>query len=127
MAGLLFGFAADTDDHVRGTGLLGHQDRVDPAALADERDVGGDAFADGFQEGEIGRAGQVPVFGVPDNEIEDGLSRRQLNHGGVPDARVDADDLIGHVMHLQHGRAGRRVVLGRLRLGERRDDPEQRE
>ena len=110
--------------------MLGHQERVDPAALAHERDVGGDAFPDGFQKGEIRRAGQVPVFGVPDNEIEDGLSGRQLNHGGVPDAGVDADDLIGHVLHLQHGRAGRRVGrgrvgLGRLRLGERRDDPEE--
>ena len=106
---------------------LRHQERIDPAALADERDVGVDAFADGFQEGEIRRAGQVPVFRIPDNEIEDGLSGRQLNHGGVPDAGVDADDLIGHVLHLQHGRAGRRVGRVVLRLGERRDDPEQRE
>ena len=103
--------AADADDQVGRAGLLGHQERVDPAALAHQRDVRVDAFPDGFQEGEIGRAGQVPVFRIPHNEIEDGLSGRQLNHGGVPDARVDADDLIGFV----------------LRQGERWDDPEQRE
>ena len=121
--------AADADDQVwRGVSLR-HQERIDPAALAHERDVGGDAFADGLQKGEIGRAGQVSVLGVPDNEIEDGLSRRQLNHGGVPDARVDADDLIGLVLYVQDGRAGRRVggVVRRLRLGDGTRETERQE
>ena len=111
-----------------GGGSFGDEERVDPAALADERDVGGDGFADGFQKGEIRRAGQVPVLAVADNEVEDVLVRRELDHGRVPDAGGDADDLIGCVYDLQHGRAGRqvgRVVLRRLRLGERRGDPEE--
>ena len=112
---------------MRRGGSFGDEERVDPAALADERDVGGDAFADGFEKGEIGRAGQVPVLRVADHEVEDVLARRELNHSGVPDARGDGDDLIGRVLYLQDGRAGRqvgRVVLG---LGQRRDKAEHRD
>ena len=95
---------SDADNQVRRGVSLRHKERIDPAALADERDVGVDALADGFQEGEICGAGQVPVLGIADNEVEDVFVGRQLNDGGVPDARVDLDDLIGRVLYLQNGR-----------------------
>ena len=48
------------------------------------------------------------------------------DHGRVTDAGVDVDDLIGRVVYLQDGRAGRGV--GRvLRLGERRDQADHRD
>ena len=62
-------------DHQMGRGVpFGHEERKDPAALAHERDVGMHAFADGFEEREIGGAGQVPVLGVADHEVEDVLA-----------------------------------------------------
>ena len=91
---------------------FGDEERIDPAALADERDVGSHAFPDGFEEREIGGAGQVPVFGIAHHEIENVLAWRELDHGRVPDAGGNVDDLIGHVVYLQHRRAGRDV--GRL-------------
>ena len=59
----------------------------------------------GLRNARFRRAAQVPVLGIADDEIEDGLVGRELNHGGMSDARRDADDLIGHVVHAQHGRA----------------------
>ena len=104
---------------------LDHQERIDPATLADQRDVRIDAFGDRFQKGEIRGAGQVPVLGIAHNKIENVLALRELDHGRVTDAGVDMDDLIGRVVYLQDGRAGRGVgrAGGRvLRQGERRDE-----
>ena len=116
---------SDADNQVWRRGAFGDEERIDPAALAHERDVGRDAFPDGFEEGEIRRAGQVPVLGIPDDKVEDVLARRELNHGGVSDAGGDGDDLIGRVLDLQNGRAGRCVCVG-LGLGERRDKAQHR-
>ena len=107
-----------------------HKERIDPAALTDKGDVGVDAFADRFEKGEIRGAGQVPVFRVADNKIENVLAWRQLDHGRVTDAGSDVDDLIGRVVYLQDGRAGRGVgrAGGRvLRQGERRDEADHRD
>ena len=87
-------------------------------ALTDERDIGGDALANRLEEREIRGTGQVPVLGIPDDEIKDGLMGREVNHGGMPDARIDADDLIGDVVEAQHGRAAR-LLAARFRVGGR--------
>ena len=118
---------SDADNHVRGRVSFGDQERIDPAALADKGDVGVDALADRLQKCEICGAGQVPVLAIPDDEIENVLAWRELNHGGVPDAGGDLDDLIGRVLYLQDGRAGRQVGRGVLRLGQRRDEAQHRD
>ena len=107
-----------------------YKEGIDPAALTDQGDVGVDAFADRFEKGEIRGAGQVPVFRVAHNKIENVLAWRELDHGRVTDAGGDVDDLIGRIVYLQDGRAGRGVgrAGGRvLRQGERRDEADHRD
>ena len=60
----------DPDDQVRRPALR-CEERIDPSGLANQRDVGFHARCNRFQERHIRRAGQMPVFGIPDNEIED--------------------------------------------------------
>ena len=54
---------------------LGHEERVDFAGLANQRDVGGDALGDGLEESEMRGSGQMPVLGIPHDEIQHGFRR----------------------------------------------------
>ena len=68
---------------MRLAGLLGDKEGIDSPGFADQGDVGVDALGNGFQESEIGRAGQVPILGISHYEIENVLASRKLNHSGV--------------------------------------------
>ena len=59
------------------------EERIDLAGLANQGDVGFHTRCNRFQEGHIRRAGQMPVFGIPDNEIEDRFVLRQDDYGGM--------------------------------------------
>ena len=91
--GVVLGRRLDPDDQVR-LPALGCEEGIDPAGLANQRDVGFHPGCNGFQERHIRRAGQMPVFGIPDNEIEDRFVLRQNDDGGVPDLGLDIDQLI---------------------------------
>ena len=83
----------DPDDQVR-LPALGCEEGIDPSGLANQGDVGFHARCNGFQERHIRRAGQMPVLGIPDNEIEDAFVLRQNDDGGMPHLRLDIDELI---------------------------------
>ena len=87
---------------MRLSGLLGDKEGIDSPGFADQGDVGADALADGFQKGEIGRAGQVPILGVAHYEIENVLPAWKLNHGGVAYSGTQADDLVRVVAYPNH-------------------------
>ena len=57
----------------RPVAVLGHQERVDPPRLADERDIRRRLRPQRLQERDVRRAGQVPVLRVADHEIQDEL------------------------------------------------------
>ena len=73
----------------------------------------------------------MPVLGIADDEIEDGLAGRELDHRRMPDARVDVDDLIVRVTDAQHGPAGRLGLGGHggggLGAGRRRRERDKRD
>ena len=60
----------DPDDQVR-LPALGCEEGINLAGLANQGDIGLHTRCNRFQEGHIRRAGQMPVLGIPDNEIED--------------------------------------------------------
>ena len=83
----------DPNDQVR-LPALGCEEGIDPAGLANQGDVGFHPGCNRFQERHIRRAGQMPVLGIPDNEIEDVFVLRQNDDGGVPHLGLDIDELI---------------------------------
>ena len=87
---------------MRLSGLLGDKEGIDSPGFADQGDIGADALADGFQKGEIGRSGQVPILGVAHYEIENVLSSRKLNNGGVAYSGTDPNDLVRIVADPNH-------------------------
>ena len=88
---------------MRLAGLLGDKEGIDSPGFTDQGDVGADALADGFQKGEIGRSGQVPILGVAHYEIENVLAARNLlNHGGVTHSGTQADYLVRIVAYPDH-------------------------
>ena len=91
--GVVLGRRLDPDDQVR-LPALGCEEGIDPAGLANQGDVGFDTSRNGFQERHIRRAGQMPVFGIPDNEIEDAFVLRQNDDGGMPHLRLNIHQLI---------------------------------
>ena len=105
--GVVLGRRFDPDDQMR-LPALGCEEGIDPAGLANQGDVGFDPCCNRFQERHIRRAGQMPVFGIPDNEIEDVFVLRQNDDGGVPHLRLNIDQLIdtGDRLDAQHGSLG---------------------
>ena len=87
---------------MRLAGLLGDKEGIDSPGFTDQGDVGADALADGFQKGEIGRSGQVPILGVAHYEIENVLPARKLDDGGVTHSGTQADDLVRVVAYPDH-------------------------
>ena len=59
----------------------------------------------GFRNATFARPGQVPIFRIPHNEIEDVFGFRQDEDGGVPDLGSDVDELVdaGDRLDPQHG------------------------
>ena len=96
----------DPNDQVRRP-ALGCEEGINPSGLADQGDVGFDTACNRFQERHIRRAGQMPVFGIPDNEIEDVFGLRQNDDGGMPHLRLNVDELIDtrNCLDAQHGAA----------------------
>ena len=94
----------DPDDQVR-LPALGCEEGIDPAGLANQGDIGLYPGCNGFQEGHIRRAGQMPVLGIPDNEIEDRFVLRQNDDGGMTHLRLNIDQLIdtGNCLDAKHG------------------------
>ena len=105
--GVVLGRRLDPDDQVR-LPALGCEEGIDPAGLANQRDVSFHPRCNGFQERHIRRAGQMPVLGIPDNEIEDVFVLRQNDDGGMPHLRLDIDELIdtGDRLDAQHRSLG---------------------
>ena len=96
----------DPNDQVR-LPALRCEERIDSAGLANQGDVGFHPGCNRFQERHIRRTGQMPVFGIPDNEIEDVFTLRQDDDGGMPHLRLNVDELIdaGDRLDAQHGAA----------------------
>ena len=64
----------------------------------------------------------MPVFGIPDNEIEDVFGLRQNDDGGMPHLRLNVDELIDarNCLDAQHGAA---ILAG---TGRRLSKPQKR-
>ena len=98
---LLLFLSLDPHDQMRRPALF-HEEGVDPAAGANQRDVAPGPHGDGLDIGEVGRAAQVPVVGIAHHEVEDLLLARQNQHRGVPNPGPDFDDpvlLLGDAQH----------------------------
>ena len=52
------------------------------------------SFRNRFEESEIGRAGQVPILGIPHHEIKNVLRRGQHDNSGVPRLGLNPHNLI---------------------------------
>ena len=74
--------------------FLRHQERIDAPGRTDKRHVRCDPFRNGFEESEIGRAGQVPILGIPHHEIKNVLGRGQHDYSGVPRLGLNPHNLI---------------------------------
>ena len=96
----------DPNDKVRRP-ALGCEERINPSGLANQRDVGFHTRCNRFQERHIRRAGQMPVFGISDNEIEDVFVLRQNDDGGMAHLGLNVHELIdtGDRLDAQHGAA----------------------
>ena len=93
----------DANDQVRGVRLLGDEERIDPARFADQGDVRRGLLVERLEKGDVGRSGQVPVFGVSDDEIQNGLARRQHQDGRVTDLGLHPDNGVLVLRDPQHG------------------------
>ena len=71
-----------------------HQERIDAPGFTDQRHVRCDTFRNRFQESEIGRAGQVPILGIPHHEIKNVLGCGQHDYSGVPGLGLNPHNLI---------------------------------
>ena len=98
------GRIVETDDQMGvEIGAFGGEEGVDPSGFADEGDVGFHAVGEGFKEGDVRRAREVPILGVSDDVVEDGFAGWQGDDGGVADARLQSPDLLfGRVFEPQN-------------------------
>ena len=103
--GIFFSLCLDAHDQV---GLarraLGHEKGIDPPGLRDQRHVGLDSFGNRLEEGEVGRAGEMPVLGIPHHEIENVLVRGKHYHGRMADPGLNLDDAVFGMGQPQDGR-----------------------
>ena len=79
-----------------------HQERIDPPGRADKGHVRCDPFRNRFDESEIGRAGQVPILGIPHHEIKNVLRCGQHDYSGVPRLGLNPHNLILGLDDPQH-------------------------
>ena len=88
---LCSGLYAD-DQMGRPVAVLGHQERVDPPRLADERDIRRRVRGERLQERDVRRARQVPVLRVADHEIQDVLTGGEHDDRRVTDPGAEPVD-----------------------------------
>ena len=92
------GHAAEADDEMRRRqAVLGNEERVDAPRLANQSDVRRNALGRGLEEGDVGGAGEGPIFGIADHEVEDGLAGRQGDDSRMADLCNDLVDGLGRV------------------------------
>ncbi len=90
------------DQMRRPVAVLGHQERVDPPRLADERDVRRRVRPQGFQERDVRGARQMPVLRVADHEIQDVLIGGEHDHRRVTDLRPQPVDAVLALLRDRH-------------------------